>query len=153
MAFDYIQHPKKRAMLAALAKTGNVTAAAKIARVDRTTHYVWEREDPDYQAAAAEAMEEATDLLEKEARRRAETGTLKPVFWKGEKVGTVREYSDTLLIFLLKGQRPDKYRERSEVKHTGGVNVSGLDLSKLSQAELDTIENLLAKAADEAPQP
>jgi len=25
----------------------------------------------------------------------------------------VREYSDTLLIFLLKGLRPEKYRERS----------------------------------------
>ena len=29
----------------------------------------------------------------------------------------VREYSDTLLIFLLKGARPEKYHERHQ--HTG----------------------------------
>ena len=28
------------------------------------------------------------------------------------RAGVVRKYSDTLLIFLLKGQRPEKYRDR-----------------------------------------
>jgi hypothetical protein len=32
-------------------------------------------------------------------------------------VGFIQEYSDTLLIFLLKGLRPEKYRERFE--HSG----------------------------------
>jgi hypothetical protein len=28
------------------------------------------------------------------------------------------EYSDSLMMFLLKGARPEKYRERTETKHT-----------------------------------
>ena len=34
-------------------------------------------------------------------------------------MGTVREYSDTLLIFLLKGIMPNKYRDRVQTEHVG----------------------------------
>jgi hypothetical protein len=44
------------------------------------------------------------------------TGTLKPVYQGGKKVGAVREYSDTLLMFLLNGGRPEKYKHR--IDHT-----------------------------------
>ena len=37
---------------------------------------------------------------------------LEPVVSAGKVVTTVRKYSDTLLIVLLKGKRPDTYRER-----------------------------------------
>ena len=60
-------------------------------------------------------MENAADLLEEEARRRAHDGVDEPVWFQGVQCGTVRKYSDTLLIFLLKGAKPDKYRERSSV--------------------------------------
>lgn len=119
-------------MLAALAKTGNVTQAARAAKVGRATHYEWLAEDPEYASAAAGAMEEAADLLEAEAQRRAVTGVLEPVFHQGKKVATVRKYSDTLLIFLLKGAKPEKYKERTE--------LSGrLDLSRLSDEQLEAI--------------
>jgi hypothetical protein len=35
----------------------------------------------------------------------------------------VREYSDTLLIFLLKGRRPAKYRERYDVVVEAGDSL------------------------------
>jgi hypothetical protein len=54
----------------------------------------------------------ATTLLEDEAKRRACNGVLKPVFQGGKKVGVVREYSDTLLIFLLKCWHPARYGDR-----------------------------------------
>ena len=57
------------------------------------------------------------DDLELEARRRAVEGTERPVFYQGGEVGYVREYSDTLLIFLLKAHRPNKFRERVEHEH------------------------------------
>jgi hypothetical protein len=41
-----------------------------------------------------------------------ETG--KPV-----KVDEVPKMSDTLLIFLLKARRPEVYRERQQIQHTG----------------------------------
>jgi len=105
------RHPKKRAVLAALSRVGIVTEACRSARVDRSTYYDWLK-DGDFAAAAAAAIEEAGDRLEAEARRRAEKGWLRPVFQGGRKVGTVLEKSDTLLIFLLKGAKPEKYRER-----------------------------------------
>jgi hypothetical protein len=38
-------------------------------------------------------------------------------------VGVIREYSDTLLIFLLKGLRPAKYRERYDVAVEAGESL------------------------------
>ena len=48
-------------------------------------------------------------------RRRAIEGVDKPVFHNGKVVGSIREYSDTLLIFALKGSMPSKYRERIDI--------------------------------------
>jgi len=99
-------------MVAALAETGNVSKAAKLAGVGRTTHYEWVAADSEYAAKVAEALDVAADALETEARRRAVDGVDEPVFYKGEECGAIRRYSDTLLIFLLKGVRPEKYRDR-----------------------------------------
>lgn len=126
------------AFLASLAETGNVTAAARAASIDRTTAYHRRDLDPAFAAAMAEALEVATDDLEGEARRRAKDGVEKPVFQGGEQVGTVREYSDTLLIFLLKAHRPEKYRERYDIKHGGNVNVN-IRAEELSDDELADI--------------
>ena len=65
------------------------------------------------------AREEAADTLEAEARRRAIEGVEEPVFHKGQRVGTVRKYSDLLLIFLLKGVRPQKFRDNYQRAGTG----------------------------------
>lgn len=107
----------ERAFLVALAKSGNVTKAAAAAKITRSTAYLLKREASDFAEAWDEAIEEAGDLLELEARRRAVSGVKEPVFYQGEECGYVRKYSDTLLIFLLKGAKPEKYRERFE--HTG----------------------------------
>ena len=97
-----------------------------------------------FDAAFEDAMEEAADLLESEARRRAHDGVEEPVFGSlggnqgsGE-VGRIRKYSDTLLIFLLKGARPDKYRERQEHQVTGSLNlgISSADVASKLLPEL-----------------
>lgn len=140
--------PKKptweRGFLAALAETGNVRLSCLSAGVDWTTAYDRRRADPDFAAAWAVAIEEAADLLEAEARRRAVEGVRRVKFHQGFPIrvpvldtdGVPRvdargdeittpyvehEYSDTLLIFLLKGARPEKYRDRQQVEHTGAV--------------------------------
>lgn len=121
--FNAFRHPKKRAFLAAYATCGNITTAAEAAKIDRTTYYVWTENDPDFVTAANFAREEAADRLEEEARRRAAEGFNEPVFYQGEQVGAVRRYSDTLLIFLLKGARPEKYADRHEVSGRNGGPV------------------------------
>ncbi|WP_207706576.1 hypothetical protein [Desulfallas thermosapovorans] len=139
---------KKRAFLAAFAEVGNITRAAEIAGIDRKNHYDWMKNDPDYPELFYEADQQACDRLEQEARRRAVEGVQKPVFQGGKQVGVVQEYSDTLLIFLLKGAMPEKYKERVHQEHTGkggGPIQHEVDLSGLSDAELDALISEAAK--------
>lgn len=110
---------KKAVFLKELARRANVSAAAKKAKVDRATPYRWREDDPDFASAWDEAIEVAVDSLEDEAWRRAATGTLEPVFQKGEKVGAIRRYSDMLMVTLLKAHRPEKFKDRSQNELTG----------------------------------
>jgi hypothetical protein len=100
------------AFLTALAEVGNVKEAAKLAGIHRTTAFRAKNADPQFAKKWAEAEQEAADLLEKEAWRRATEGTDEPVFYKGDQCGSIKRYSDNLLMFLLRGARPEKYRER-----------------------------------------
>lgn len=107
----------------------SVSKAAKQAKVPRSTVYDWLKKDADFKTAFDEACEAAIGALEDEAVRRAHEGTVKPVFQGGKKVGSVREYSDTLLIVLLKARSPEKYKERQfvEAKNTN-VNYNSAEL-------------------------
>lgn len=125
---------KKGRFLRLLAETGNVTLAAEAAGVARQTPYKWRDKDSKFAEAWAAAEEEAADRLEAEARRRAVEGVEKPVYQGGHMVGTIREYSDTLLIFLLKGARPEKYKDRQAHEHSGpGGGPVALTLETLQE--------------------
>lgn len=106
--------PKKEAEFVAVLRQsgGNVSRACAAISLTRARAYEWRAADRVFAQAWDEAVESGTDELEEEARRRAFSGVDEPVFYQGDECGTVRKYSDTLLIFLLKGRRPDKYRER-----------------------------------------
>lgn len=127
---DEIGRAKKAAFLAAYALCGNITQAAQSAGVARQSHYEW-IEGKEYADAFAKAGEEATDRLEAEARRRAERGVMRKKFDKGVPVLDPEtgaqyveyEYSDTLMIFLLKGLRPDKYRDNIAIQHDGTLRT------------------------------
>lgn len=107
------------AFLTALASAGNVSKAAAHAGVSRQAAYLRRAEDRAFAARWDDAVEQSTDTLEAEAVRRARDGTDRPVYQSGELVGHVREYSDTLLIFLLKARRPQKYRDNARVEIAG----------------------------------
>lgn len=133
-----IRAPKRtrqRAFLAAFARLGTVTHAAEAAGIHQDTHRDWLHKDEQYAADFATAKAALLDKLEREAIRRATEGTNKPVYWRGEVVGHVTEYSDTLLIFLLKANAPEKYRERVQIDH-------GLVESVAAQLGLDPAEVL-----------
>lgn len=120
--YENLQH-KKRAFLVAYSECGNVTKAAEASGISRQSHYDWLATDPEYAEAFRHADDAAGDRLEAEARRRAVEGVDEPVYHKGEVVGYIRKYSDTLLIFLLKGAKPDKYAERSKAQITGTMTI------------------------------
>lgn len=114
-------------------------------------------EDPAFAAEWDNALQEAMDNAEGETYRRAVKGTLKPVFHKGEEVGKIREYSDTLLMFWLKAHRPEKYREtvRNEMTGANGepIKHEGTVKHEISGETATTIFDILATAGsfDAAP--
>lgn len=113
---------KGEKFIATLRRTGgNVSRACRAEGIGRTAAYEWRAQDADFAREWDEAVEEGLDNLEEEARRRAFRGLKRAKFYQGEVVGYEKEYSDTLLIFLLKGGRPDKYRERTELTGPGGA--------------------------------
>jgi hypothetical protein len=127
---------KQAAFLAAYAKTGNVSTAARKAKCSRSLHYEW-MADEAYRAEFERSHEEACELLEEEARHRAVEGTEEPIVYQGEittkrdslgratkRPQTIRRYSDTLLIFLMKGAMPEKYKDRVEQRIQVSVDIA-----------------------------
>lgn len=95
-----------------LSEHGNIQKALDLVGISRTQLWRRRRDDVEFRAMFHEAQEIASESLEDEAQRRAVEGVEKPVFWQGGVVGHQTEYSDGLLTFLLKGLKPEKYRER-----------------------------------------
>lgn len=118
---------RRAAFLDALSATGNVSAAARAAGASRSRAYALKAADPAFAVEWNDALETAIDALDAEARRRALEGVEVPHFHQGRVAGTVRKYSDSLLMFLLRAHRPDRYRDRP----AGG-----------SEADADLEENL-----------
>ena len=120
MANETCKTPEKdEKFFATLAKVGTVGAACRAAHYSRATVYRWRKENEEFLRRWEEADEQYVEMMEAEADRRAVKGTVRPVFYKGAKVGTVREFSDTLLMFRLKAKRPAVYRDNSSVELTG----------------------------------
>jgi len=139
--------------IAKLSKSPNVSAAARSAKVSRQTVYRVREEEPEFAAAWDEALAISLDDAEGELYRRAVKGTVKPVFQGGVQVGGVREYSDTLLIFMLKAHKPEVYREtvRNELSGKDGGPIETTvkhDLSRLSVDELKAMRDMVAKATN-----
>ncbi|XQZ98837.1 hypothetical protein ACOZ4Y_02590 [Komagataeibacter rhaeticus] len=116
-----------------LRKTSNISQSASIALVERKTVYRWREADPAFAAAWDDAIDEATDMLEAEARRRAVEGDEEYVVSMGQLVKdptdpskylTTRKRSDGLMTLLLKAHRPEKYRERYDVQQSGNITMN-----------------------------
>lgn len=104
-----------------LTRTANIGDACKQAGISRSLYYSIYHSDPAFAEAAEEAFENACDMLELEARRRAYEGVVDEIIYddEGNEIGQRMKYSDTLMIFLLKAHRPEKYRENVRHEHTG----------------------------------
>ena len=70
-----------------------------------------------------------------------------PVFFKGEVVGSIKKYSDRLLMFLLEAYDPQMFGDGVKVEHPGATDV-GVDRDR----EKRTMERLdrMAALGDEA---
>jgi len=101
---------KQNTFLEKLPQYASVNRACRLAKVPRTNIYHWLKTDAAFKKKYAEANATALQTLEDEAVRRAFEGTVKPVYYQGKKIGTIREFSDSLLLALLKAKAPHKYK-------------------------------------------
>lgn len=112
---------QKKRFLDSFREHGNVTRACRETEVARSTVYFWQEHDEDFGRDYHVAEQEATEHLEEAAYERAVKGITQetPLYYRGKVVDTVvkTEYSDTLLIFLLKARAPEKYRDKVDVYH------------------------------------
>ena len=110
-----VTQEKKDKFLAALAQTGNVSLACRSIAIVNRTIYEHRAKDPAFREAWDDALEEFADRVEAEIVRRGLAGYEKPIVYQGKVTGTVTEKSDTLLIFLAKALRPEKFRENYDM--------------------------------------
>jgi hypothetical protein len=130
--------PENRArFLEVLERTGNLSAASDAVGVSRNASYTARQTDPAFNTLCQEALDRATDRLEERVRLRAERGTKRGVWYKGERCGEEREYHDNLSMFMLKAHRPETYRQDVATQVNVGLSVE--TVAKLTDQELEAI--------------
>lgn len=120
---------------------GSIRKAAERAGISTSSHYTWLEKQDNYRAAFELAYQKSTEVLEGEAIRRA-FGFEKPIVYRGKVTGYVQEYSDNLLMFLLKKRDPsyrDNYTQQVGIWNTGKDNVK--IFFNIPRPKKDSLEN------------
>lgn len=143
---------KKVLFLRHFRRTGNVSQSCRLTKIERQTAYKWRDLDSLFARDWQVAREEAIERLEEEARRRAVTGYLEPIYFQGKKCGVVRKYSDPLLTLLLRAHHPE-FKEKLEVTAKRGEEdiadrierSRAIDLSQLPTQQREALNKIAAK--------
>ncbi len=106
-----------------LAECGVPSEAARLIGRSEVPFQIMRDKDPHFAAAYDWAMRRASDVLLVEARNRAIKGTVKDVYYKGDVVGQVTEYSDTLLNTLLKNLHRDFKEDKDDGASAGQIGT------------------------------
>lgn len=115
--------------LNALAKGYSVNKARQEAGLSYTIIYKWRKEDPEFAEAWESALEAGKDRIEDEIFRRGHDGIDKNIYYQGELVDVVTEYSDPLLLAKAKAKIPD-YRNTGDQGQVGPITVNIQDFGK-----------------------
>jgi hypothetical protein len=108
-AHNRITDTQKALVLEAIAKSGNYTIAAQHAGITRETIRQEAKRDKKFDIDIQSARDAYADVLEAILDKRLKNDN--------DKMGAI------LLMFALKANKPDKYRELSTVKHEGNIKI------------------------------
>ena len=120
--------------------------ACRVVNIDRSLIRYWQEQDlHNFSARYNQARAESDDAIRSEIHRRAIEGVDKPVVWQGQLAGrwidedgrpsnaftpgsrleplTIKEYSDTLLIFLAKSRMPE-FKDKVQVEGSDGGPIT-----------------------------
>lgn len=141
------------AFLSALEDTGVISKACVSANISRKTVWMKRRDDKQFQERFEDSLKSGALLLEAEAIRRASEGLIRKKFTKagapiidpetGEQY-VEHEYSDSLLLAMLRRHFPDQYRDKPAETHIT-TNVQNIvlfseDKRKELQARITRLE-------------
>lgn len=110
---------KHNIFFAEMARHGRITQAATAAGIDRGDAYKLRDANPEFAARWAHALDTYADTLEAAAHQRAVEGTDKGVYHQGVLMATEKQYSDSLLLAMLKAKRKREYGDASKIELTG----------------------------------
>jgi len=133
--------------LKAFASSGNVRAACMAAGISRTSLYAWAEHDEQFALRYNLAKSDVDDAIRAEIYRRGMFGEERYVIAQGKivyhegKPLTIREKSDTLLIFHAKARMPE-YKDKQQIDMT--TTTSAKDVQSLQ----DTIAQALSPYPD-----
>ncbi|MCA9111087.1 MAG: hypothetical protein KDA52_14140 [Planctomycetaceae bacterium] len=147
-----ITNPKQRRFLLSFAETGNVVESARLAGIQRRTHYRWLESDPEYAREFDRAKRQGGDIVESELYRRAVQGVRELELHKGKPVRDPEtggflykiKYSDALLVVLLRALIPEKYRDNHpQVPEDDGVRIAGRKRADVIREEIEARQKAL----------
>jgi hypothetical protein len=146
---------RKQKILDGLSAGMTVSRACREAGVGPGTGRDWRNKDPIFKRLWDEAVEAGIDTMEDEAVRRGRDGIEKPVFYQGEQVAVVQEYSDTLLISMLKFKR---YADRQEITGKDGAPLTAapqvvVPWDKLKEMSDEDLQRLYMEQVEGAKPP
>lgn len=149
-AHSTIKAATRKAFLDCLREKGNVTAAARLVGIDRATAYRWRDADADFAQAWDDAIEEAADLIELEAHRRAVSGIDEPVIYQGD-VTYVYERDSQGRVVYDTIEREDKGLDGETITVTDRIprlvlDAQGKPLTLSKRVYSDALMALLLKA-------
>lgn len=130
--YDKINTPKLAYAMALAGRTDD--QIAEFLEINRDTLYDWKKKYPEFSDALKSGKEEPDDQVERSLFERA-TGYVNKnavkIFMPANAPEPVyAPYEEhvapdvTAQIFWLKNRRPDRWRDKQEVEHKGGISVS-----------------------------
>lgn len=145
------------AFFSALQETGVILKACEAAQVDRTTVWIRRKNDPAFASRFETSLKVGALLLEAEAIRRAKDGLMRKKFTRdgtpiidpatGEQY-VEHEYSDMLLLAVLRRHFPEQYRENKP----GDINIQ-TNVAIMNPAQLSDLQERRKKAELAASEP
>lgn len=144
--------PELRALfLKHLARYGNVAAAAKHVRLSYLQVMEYVRAYPDFKEDLEGAVAEHHGKIDKAVHDRAIEGWEEPRFGQSGVVGSVRRYSDVLLLAYAK-RHMREYRDGQHTTVGGKVeHKHTLDLGALTGQQRDALRLLLSGGPEDQP--
>ena len=124
----------------------NIVISCELANVPRGTFYKWLRTDEQFAAAAEQVQIDSGAMIDAEIDRRGRIGIEEDVWHDGAPVGTVRKFSDSLLIARAKAhpELRNAYRDRTSIEHSG--NIGGRESDEVEKLLTEIETNVKAKS-------